>query len=165
MQTDSDAVETVFVDTYNKEVLKVTPQDLERMTDSELALWHSRYVATEARERLAAYEWQRRLAARQLEERFGLDEKLHRTNRWWQIVTAAIGVTAAIAGATTGAFMNNLLAQQRESALPICRGAVQSEAQKTASPQTPAGSAAPSIPSSKSPTSGTSDLSSGVSKP
>jgi hypothetical protein len=65
---------------FNKVRLDVTQEELARMSDSSLALWQANDTPAKAREHLATYEWQRRIAERQMRERFALDQKLFRSS-------------------------------------------------------------------------------------
>ena len=81
----------------------VSREELEEMSDIELAQLHNGWNPEATRYILAEKEWTRRLAMRQLQEQFKLEEKVANTNRRWSIAAALIGVVGTLAGAVIGA--------------------------------------------------------------
>ena len=90
---------------YNKVKLEITQEELARMSDSSLALWQANNTPAEAREHLAKYEWQRRISERQMKERFALDQKLAKENRWWGLGASIVGVIGTVLGVWLGKFV------------------------------------------------------------
>jgi hypothetical protein len=83
----------------------VSREELEQLSDVELAQFQNGWNPEATRHILASREWDRRLAMRQLQEQFRLDERLAEANRWWSIWVAIIGVLATLAGAVIGAVL------------------------------------------------------------
>lgn len=90
---------------YNKAKLEVTQEELSRMSDSSLALWQANNMPAAAREHLAKYEWQRRIAERQMKERFALDQKLAKGNRRWALGGVCLGIIGSLLGVWLGKFV------------------------------------------------------------
>ena len=122
----------------------VTQEELERMSDTNLAVWQANNAPQEAREHLAKYEWQRRAAERQMAARFALDKQLAKTGRMWGLLVAAIGVGGALLGVIVG----NALKQESP---PKPAAQIQQQLISPSQPP-PASLAAPSIAPAGSPT-------------
>jgi len=89
----------------NRVKLQISTDELARMSDSSLALWQANNTSAEAREHLAKYEWQRRIAERQMKERYALDQKLAKGNRWWGLVASIVGVIGTLLGVWLGKYV------------------------------------------------------------
>lgn len=87
---------------FNSVMVGITQEELEAMSDTNLALWQAENNKPQAREHLAKYEWQRRIAERQMAARFALDQKLASGNRWTALGCAIIGAAVALAGVFIG---------------------------------------------------------------
>ena len=81
----------------------VTQEELEALSEVELAQFQNGWNPEATRDILASKEWERRLAMRQLQEQFKLEEKVANINRWWGIWASVIGVVGTLAGAVIGA--------------------------------------------------------------
>ena len=101
----TDSFPTEATAAFNKVKLEITQEELSRMSDSSLALWQAENMPADARDHLAKYEWQRRIAERQMRERFALDQKLARENRWWGLGVSIVGVIGTILGVWLGKFV------------------------------------------------------------
>ena len=78
-------------------------EELDKLSDDDLAHWQHGWNPEAVRHILAQKEWARRLAMRQLHEQFKLDEKVANTNRRWSIGASLLGVVGTLAGAVIGA--------------------------------------------------------------
>ena len=83
----------------------VTQEELEALSDVELAQFQNGWNPEATRDILASKEWERRLAMRQLQEQFRLEEKLATVNRWWGIGSSLIGVVGTLAGVLLGLWL------------------------------------------------------------
>jgi hypothetical protein len=92
-----------------------SPEQLAQKSDAELAIWQKGWKPQSAEYILADREWQRRLAMRQLEEQFRLDERLARANGWWSLRAAAIGVIGALGGAWLGAYWTSEYSRPKDA--------------------------------------------------
>ena len=66
-------------------------ENLEGLSDADLAHWQNGWNPEARRHILAQKEWARRLAMSQLQEQFKLEEKVANANRWWGVWAAVIG--------------------------------------------------------------------------
>ena len=94
------SVHEAFVEGF----LGVSRNELEGMSDAELAQWQAGWKPETEKHILADKEWTRRLSMRQLGEQFKLEERLAKVNRWWSIGSAFIGVVGTLAGVALGAW-------------------------------------------------------------
>lgn len=122
--------------------LGTSPDELEKLSDAELASWQSHIPAGLPQHILAEKEWQRRIAIRQLREQFKLEEKIANGNRWWGMAAAVVGVIGTLSGVWLGKHLE-------PSALQATAQQAQTQAASpAASPQTQPSSASTSASSS-----------------
>ena len=97
--------------------------ELEGLSDVDLAHWQNGWNPEAKRHILAQKEWARRLAMHQLQEQFKLEEQVAKANRWWSIWAAVIGVVGTLAGAVIGAVLQAKLSPSTAQQAPMLQSA------------------------------------------
>lgn len=92
---------------FDEGFVGVSPSELARMSDAELATLQSGWKPGTDKHILAEKEWQRRTALRQMREQFKLDERIANGNRWWSIAAAAIGIIGTLVGVVLGKWLDS----------------------------------------------------------
>lgn len=97
--------------------------ELEELSDADLAHWQNGWNPEAKRHILAEKEWARRLAMRQLQEQFRLEEQVAKANRWWSVWAAVIGVVGTLTGAVLGAVLQAKLSPSTTPAVQTLQSA------------------------------------------